>query len=125
VGSSIIVSTVIAQCDNYFCEEQVVFITNITTAALSLVVTVQRTGNTTYYSDYNTYPALISATSTTSATQIIYTFSFTNGQLAAGNYTCAVQFNLPNANHTTSGDKYSITTTNVCGNINSASGNFR
>jgi hypothetical protein len=100
----------------------VIFITNLTTAALSLVVTVQRTPNATYHGDYNTYPSIINSTRTT---EIIYTFVFNNGQLPAGNYTGAVQFDLANVNHTRSSDTYSIKTTSICGNINTVSGNFQ
>lgn len=114
----------IGQCDLFFCEETVNFVTNMTTATLLLVVTVQRTGNTTYHYAFSNYSPTINSTYTTSSTEIIYTFIIQTGQLPAGNYTCTVQFDLPNMKHTSSFDTYSITTTNICGNTASASGNF-
>ncbi len=97
----------------------------MTTTELSLVVTVQRTENATYNNAYSNYSPTINSTYTISTTDIVYTFFIQTGQLPAGNYICAVQFLLPNVNHTTSDDSYSISITNICGNINSASGNFQ
>jgi hypothetical protein len=97
----------------------------MTSTALSLVITVQRTENATYWGDSNSYNTVINSTYTTSATEIVYTFFIESGQLPAGNYTCTVQFSLSGTNQTTSDDGYSIQTTNICGIINTASGNFQ
>jgi hypothetical protein len=97
----------------------------MTITALSLVITVQRTGNTTYFDTYNSDDGVINSTYTTSATEIIYTFFIQDDQLLLANtYSCGVQFNLSNSKHVTRNDQYSLQTTNICGTINSASGNF-
>lgn len=96
----------------------------MTITALSLVITVQRTENTTYYDTYNSNNAIINSTYTITTTEIIYTFFIESDQLLAGTNSCTAQFSLPDVNHTTSDDTYSIQTTNICGVINSASGNF-
>jgi hypothetical protein len=98
----------------------------MTIRALSLVIIIQDTPNTTYFGTYNSYNSIINSTYTTTNTQLIYTFFLQGGQvLPAGTYTCNVQFSLTNVNHTASNDQYSIQTTNICGVINSASGYFQ
>ena len=97
----------------------------MTSIALSLVIRVQRTANATYHDTYNSYNSIINSTYTMTSTEIIYTFFIQGAQmLPAGNYTCNVQFDLSNDNHTTSIDVYSIETTSICGAINTASGSF-
>lgn len=97
----------------------------MTITTLSLVIIVLRDENTTYWNAYNNNNGIINSTYTTSDTEIIYTFFIQDNQLLlANNYTCGVQFNLPNLNHTTSDDRYSLQTTNICGITNSVSGNF-
>lgn len=125
VDSSLNVSTAIITNNFYFVDEQVVFTTNMTSIALSLIIRVQRTDNATYHATYNSYDTIINSTSTTTDTEIIYTFFIQGAQvLPPGNYSCNVQFQLPNVNHVTSSDTYSVQTTNICGVINTVSGNF-
>lgn len=98
----------------------------MTITALSLVMTIQRTGNTTYHNAYNSNNQIINSTYTTSATEIVYTFFIQGSQLLLANtYTCAAQFLLPDLNHTTSYDKYTVQITNICGITTSVSGNFQ
>lgn len=96
----------------------------MTLVALSLTITVQRIGNTTYHNAYTSYSPILNSTYTTTSSQIIYQFFIQTGVLPAGNQTCAVQFHLNNVNQTTSADTYSMTTTNLCGSTNSAPSHF-
>lgn len=123
--SALAVSVATTYISLYFGDEQVIFTTNMTTTALSLVIAVERIDNCTYGSVWSSNTPPIGCNYTTTDTQIIYTFFIESGQvLLAGNYTCTAQFNVPGVNHTTSNDGYSIQTTSICGTINSASGNF-
>ncbi|CAF4921352.1 unnamed protein product [Rotaria sp. Silwood1] len=123
-SSSLIVSSEIGTCDSYFCENKLYFFSNMTITALSLVITVQRTANSTYSGAYSSYSPTINSINNITSSQIIYQFFIQTGQLPAGNYTCVGQYNLLNVNHATSADTYSISTTNICGMTSSATGNF-
>mgnify|MGYP006996222766 FL=1 len=96
----------------------------MTITKLVLTITVQRTGNATYHGDYNS-DSKMTSTYTQMSTEIIYNFFLLpNQELTPNSYTCNVQFDLSNANHTSSLDKYSIEITNICGITSSASGYF-
>jgi len=97
----------------------------MTITKLVLTITVQRTGNATYHDDYNSFSNKINSTYTQTSTEIVYDFFLIpNQELGPNSYTCNVQFDLSNANHTSSLDKYSIEITNICGITSSASGYF-
>ena len=96
----------------------------MTVTALTLVITIQRGVNLTYNNAYSNYAPSINFTVSTTTTQMIFRFILQSGQLPPGGYICAGQFLIPNVNRTTSADTYSITTTNICGVVNSVSGTF-
>lgn len=96
----------------------------MTITKLVLTITVQRTGNATYHDDYNS-DSKMNSTYTQTSTEIVYNFFLLpNQELTPNSYTCNVQFDLSNTNHTSSLDKYSIEITNICGITSSASGYF-
>jgi hypothetical protein len=65
-------------------------------AVLSLMITVQRTGNTVFNDTFDSDSPIINSTYTTSATEIVYTFFIQGNQLLRPNtYACSVQFHLP------------------------------
>ena len=112
-------------CSLYYCEQQVNFTTNMTITAFSAVITIQKgIYNLTYNNAYTNFPFTPNITEETTSTQMIYSFFFQTGQITAGGYMNAAQFLIPGVNRTTSSDTYSITTTNICGQVNSVSGTF-
>lgn len=96
----------------------------MTITKLVLTVTVQRTGNATYKDAYPNH-SYMNATYVQTNKEIIYSFFILpNQELQPNSYTCNVQFDLSNSNHTSSLDTYSIEITNKCGITSSTSGNF-
>ncbi|CAF1072414.1 unnamed protein product [Adineta steineri] len=112
-------------CSIYYCAEGVNFTTNMTLTALSLTITIQLTENPTLQGPYDTInPSIMSSNCTTSTNSIVCTFLIQGVQLPAGSYGCAVKLDLPSVNRITSADTYSVTATNTCGTVSSASGSF-
>ncbi|UJR22669.1 hypothetical protein I4U23_025708 [Adineta vaga] len=124
VAPGLITYTGINSCNAYFCDEQLVFQTNMTTTELAVKITVPLTDNPTYANAYSSYFPTIDFNHTTDSSAIYYYFFIASGQLPPGNYSCSVQFNLVNTNHASSMDTYTISTKNICGNVASASGHF-
>ena len=118
-------SSVLDECNQWFCQEEVWFTTNMTVKTLLVEVRVQRTANATYNGFFTSYNSLIDATYTTTSSELIYTFFNQGGQeVPAGTYRCAVQFDLSNMNQTVALDKYSVQVINICGLVSTASGYF-
>jgi hypothetical protein len=125
VSGSLQSITGLSGCNLYYCEQDVNFTTNMTITAFSGLITIQKgIYNLTYNGAYTNFPFTPNITVQTTSTQIIYRFFFETGQIIAGSYMIAAQFLIPGINRTTSSDTYSITTTNICGQVNSISGTF-
>jgi endoglucanase len=109
----------------WFYEEDIRVTQPGTLTALTLTITVRRTGDVSYSGQWDTVGSPISQSHSSSASTITYTFRLGAGQTLSGGTTrtFAALFNGSGGAHPTSGDTYSVTVT-VGGVSGTRSGHF-
>ncbi len=96
----------------YYQEETIQFNNTIILTDLSITITVQKTLNISNPNSYDTIGGgIISRAINNADTQVIYTFSITNGNtLWPGQWSVAAQFDLNGQTRNTNNDTYAIRT---------------
>jgi len=97
----------------WYFEEQVLVQNTAPLTAMTLTVHVARTTDASVNGQYDTSGSF-DRSSTSSATELVYTFALKPGQvLAPGSFTLASQINLKGTAHPTSGDTWNLVTTSA------------
>jgi serine/threonine protein kinase len=107
----------------YYMKEVVTYSNTATITAMTITITVQKTTGVSYNGAYATGTS-VTATHVDNGSTIVYTYTLNSGQTRAPDTNqVAAQFNLTGTAHSTTDDRWSITTTSG-GVTNTASGHF-
>jgi hypothetical protein len=93
----------------FFTEDDARVTTTAPLAALTVVITVQRTAGLRFSGEYDTVGSQVQESSSSTASTITYTFTLTRGSLAPGSYVFAAQAGGSGTAHPTSGDMATVT----------------
>jgi hypothetical protein len=110
-SGSVVATGAVTSSSGWFTEEQVRLSNTATITALTVTITVQRTPGVNGSGQYNTIGGTITQGMSTTATQVIYTYTLNAGQtLPPGSGRAfAAQMSGNGSAHPTAGDTYSIT----------------
>jgi endoglucanase len=125
-GGSATITGAVTSNSPWFAEEQVRINHTAAITALTVTITVARNpSGLAVGGQYNTVGGQITQSSSTTSTQLIYTFTLNSGQTlaAANNRTFAAQIRGTGVAHPTSGDSWSVTYTSG-GTTTTTSGTF-
>ncbi|HEY6176737.1 MAG TPA: endo-1,4-beta-xylanase [Kofleriaceae bacterium] len=103
----------VAASGPWFNEQQIQIANTSTITALTVTITIQRTGGISFSGQYNTVGGSITQSNTTTSTAVTYQFSLTAGQTLgpSTNRIFAAQTSGTGTVHPTAGDTYTVTFT--------------
>ena len=115
---------VVASSSSYYTEEDVKFSNTAPITAMTITITVPKSGGASYNGMYATFGGA-TTTHADNGNTITYTYTLSAGQTIAPstNLLAGAQFNGNGTGHNTSGDTWTITTTSG-GKTNTTSGHF-